>query len=175
MKKINIYGDPNSDRSELFHEFKFALEYCKNQELVEDSIICCYCGAQMKIRKMSSFTGGFAYICTEYKCRKVQNIFSGKIICSPKLSLNVYFYAIYKWIENTSEKNVLINLNINKRTYQKIKYNISLFLNYFWCVVNTQKLGGEEKTVQIDETAIYHGSINESPSNINDEYSDIHG
>ena len=51
---------------------------------------------------------------------------------------------IYRWVENGTEKDVLINSHHSKRTYQQIKNIIQDFLNY--------KYLGKEKLSCVDVT-----------------------
>ena len=90
-------------------------------------------------------------------------------INSPKIGLNDYLFAVYKWIENSGEKNVLRNINIAKRSYQLIKQHIYRFLIENFESNLSVKLGGQNKTVQIDETAICHCSLVDCPSRLDDD------
>ncbi|KAG0420500.1 hypothetical protein DMUE_6339, partial [Dictyocoela muelleri] len=90
-------------------------------------------------------------------------------ISTPKIKIELYLLAIYKWVENVHEKDVLRNLCISKKSFQKIKKNIYDFITEEKNKNTCTLLVGKGKKVQVDETVICHGDIADYPSKIDDD------
>jgi hypothetical protein len=71
--------------------------------------------------------------------------------------------------ENVFEKDVLRNLNISKASYQVIKRHIYSFAQRKRNSTSSHPLGGAGLMIQVDETAICHGSLLDTPSNLDDD------
>jgi hypothetical protein len=108
-----------------------------------------------------------SYFCTH--CKKHSPLFTGLRINNPKIPLHTYFLAIFKWLENKYEKDILRNLNISKGSFQSIKKLILEYVVLKMDSLNKTKIGGDKK-VQVDETAICHGFLLDCPSKTKDEF-----
>jgi ISXO2-like transposase domain len=168
MKAIDIYREPQNDRSVLFLENNKSIEYLRLTDRLADNENCSVCGYRMKLIKSQRHLSGFLYSCQNKHCRKTKTIFIGKLINTPKIDLCTYLFAIYKWIENDFEKDVLRNLNVAKTSFQKIKKHISQFNHCEYERTKNDMLGGPGIMVQVDETAICHGYLLVCPSNLDD-------
>ncbi|KAI5151604.1 hypothetical protein ENBRE01_2252 [Enteropsectra breve] len=100
-------------------------------------------------------------------------LFQGLNISCPKIQLPCYFKAIYKWVENCPEVNVLRNTGISKASYSLIKSIINRFVDADYSSFDVFKLGGTGLSVQVDETAICHGTLPHVPSQIGYDFPGI--
>lgn len=107
--------------------------------------------------------------CNVRTCGKRVTFFYGLIINFSKLSVEKMFSVIYNFVENCSEKNVLRNNKISKNCYNKIKQVIRKFIMKQNKEKSVQKLGNNGNAVQIDETAICSGLLNDCPSQLKDD------
>lgn len=167
---ISLY-EPENDRSLIFRDNNEAINYLISRNHLEVAETCDVCGYSMKFEKSSKHKIGKIYRCLNRNCRKIESLLKGRKIEKPKINLNDYLYAIYKWIENGFEKDVCRNLNIAKGTYQNIKKNINNFLNDQFIL--EEKLGGKNIKVQVDETVICHGETELFPSQLPDDFPGI--
>ncbi|KAM0674663.1 hypothetical protein GVAV_001850 [Gurleya vavrai] len=123
----------------------------------------------MTIHKEKRTKIGYEYRCSSKSCRSSKNIFFDKLISISNIPINKFLNALYKRVENVKELNVLNNLEISKKSYYKIKQNINHFLQNEIIDEDLIKLGGEGKVLQIEESVICQGFLNDCPSNLNDD------
>ncbi|KAI5152545.1 hypothetical protein ENBRE01_2910 [Enteropsectra breve] len=109
------------------------------------------------------------------KCivHEIYSLFQGLNISCPKIQLPCYFKAIYKWVENCPEVSVLRNTGISKVSYSLIKSTINRFVDADYSSFDALKLGGTGLSVQVDETAICHGSLPHVLSQLEDDFPGI--
>lgn len=168
MNSLNLTLVPDSDRCEIFSNNTTAIDYLIKTERIKKFTICDRCNNQMSLHKCSDRLHGFVYTCKSRQCQHRKGLFEGKRIEYPKIAISDYLYAIYKWIENHFEKDVIRNLKISKKSYQNIKKNCIGFAKKMHELKQEIKLGGE-KTLQVDETVICHGFLNQCPSQMSDD------
>lgn len=169
---INLFI-PESERSEIFSSNNTALQYLRARGWLEEEKICAFCGYRAQLEKNKRYLNDYIYRCKERACRKITNIFANKYFGQPKIKINDHLFAIYKWIENSYEKDVCRNASISKRTFQKIKQNLNLFINSTYNERRLEMIGGRGVRVQVDETVISHGEIPSNPSTLDDDFPGI--
>ena len=105
----------------------YAIQYCLDTELLSDTAECTKCNGVMKLSNGGNYHNSLFYRCDN--CHYMKHLLSGLLISSPKLVLNKYFLRIYKFLEQSFEKDVVRNLSISRSTYQKVKAKINGFLH----------------------------------------------
>jgi ISXO2-like transposase domain len=168
MFSIDINREPETERSPIFLSIETAIEYLLRTNRLASVIACSECSEEMSIVMCKNRLNGKAYLCKSRSCRKTVSIFKSLRISSPKVEIFTYLLAIYKWIENVFEKDVLRNLQISKSSYQGIKQHIYAFIKREISSANSGLLG-DKLMVQVDETVICHGSLLDTPSNLDDD------
>lgn len=158
-----------SDRSKIFLKNKKAIELLKKLKCITESKECMKCKKSMSLQKKKEAINKKAYFCLNRACR-----FSCTFLCDslgkyPRIKLKDYFYIIYKWLEDSYEKNIIRNSCRSKATIQKIKENIYKYINSVF-EDEEDKLYG---VVQVDETAICKGKLLGCPSQISDDTSGV--
>ena len=165
---IDIYREPSSERSLIFIDVKFAIEYLIRSNLISEFKSCPGCNMPMPIKKITRAANGHLYRCPNSVCRKEISLLCGTKLEGFRLPLNDIFLLIYKWIENSYEKDVCRNVKVSKKSYQNIK---TLIIDYILQLPEpTYKLGGAKNKIQVDETVICHGFLHECPSKIEDDF-----
>lgn len=167
MVEFRLMDEPKTDRLSLFLNPEKAIDFLIMKNLIHLRIGCPDCDNQMNIVKSKKHLNGYIYRCKRASCNKTQLLFKNRRIIVPKIQINDYLYSIFKWIENTPEKNVCRNIKISKRTYQIIKNDINNFLKLKFN--DLQKLGGKGIKVQVDETAICQENLPATPSTLPDD------
>lgn len=120
--------EPESDRSSIFLNIENTIKYLLDKNYISDSKQCSKCDNLMLIESYKKNINNYAYKCKNRECRTVCSLFEGKRIFYPEVTLDKHLLAIFKWLENNYEKDVLRNLNFGKKMVQKIKKNIQSFL-----------------------------------------------
>ncbi|KAI5151444.1 hypothetical protein ENBRE01_2144, partial [Enteropsectra breve] len=169
----SLLHEPNTDASIILTDNEAAISYALTIGWLGNGASCKKCGELATLTSYSRYTNNFAYRCTNRSCRSFMNILEGLYIASPKIKLCSYFKAIYKWEENSTEANVLRNTGLSKASYSSIKSEISAFLHDYNSLNSTLKLGNDSLGVQVDETAICHGSLPNCPSQLDDDFPGI--
>jgi hypothetical protein len=118
MFRIDIYREPETDLSPIFLTHATAIDYLIQTNRPPSSIVCPSCGDNMNMIKCKNYLNGLVYSCKLKNCRKNIPIFDSFRIASPKIEISTYLLAVYKWIENIFEKDILRNLKISKAAYQ---------------------------------------------------------
>lgn len=165
---IDLSQEPKTDRSILFNNLNIALDYLIERNLLPLRRNCILCNNEMRIFNRKKATNGRVFRCINNLCRKEISLLFGTKIEKFRTNINDIFLMIFKWLENSSEKDVLRNLECSKTLYQNLK-------NIIYSYIDTMKnnsvmLGGHNIKVQVDETAICHGFLKKAPSNLNDDY-----
>jgi len=169
MKEKNVTNtDFITERSQIFCDNTQAIEFLKKLDLIQNFIVCNKCNRFMELINNDYYNNSLIYYCKFYKCKNKKRIFEGKLLQKPKILLKNYLFSIFKWLNKNSEKNILQNSKISKLTFQKIKKNLSEFINYKNSIISKEKLGGINIKVEVDETVITHEELTDCPSNLND-------
>ncbi|KCZ77799.1 hypothetical protein H311_01184, partial [Anncaliia algerae PRA109] len=127
MSYFNIYREPETERSEVFVSDEKAITYLIESRRLEETRECVKCDGVMRIMNSKSHLNRKVYYCKNRECRSYKSLFEDLKISEPRISISTYLLAVYKWIENVIEKDVLRNLNISKGAYQKIKSHLNNF------------------------------------------------
>lgn len=158
-----------NERSEIFTTPECAVEALRRRDLISKTRQCTCCTSVMSLQVNKKTNNKYSYVCLSRKCRKQVGLFYNTLFSEPNVPIHNYLFAIYKWLENSYEKDVLRNSKISKKSFSIIKKHL---LN--WCkqknIENYRKLGGKKKQVQVDETAVCHGLLPASPSNLPDDF-----
>jgi hypothetical protein len=169
MLDLDIYREPETERSQIFIYTEASIKYLIRTGRLPDTITCPDCNNQMNLIVCRDRLNKRAFFCKNRSCQKKISIFNSLRIKSPKVVISTYLLAIYKWIENVFEKDVLRNLNISKASYQCIKQHIYSFAQRERTSSESQLLGCDGRMIQVDETVICHGYLVDSPSNLDDD------
>lgn len=156
--------------SEIFLSPKNAIEFLKINGFINDRITCSKCSSQMKILKRSRLADGYGYVCTSQNCKRAVSV----MCClskKTKLPVHKFLRAIYAFLNNFDISQSLSICEISAPCYIKIKTEIIELIKE----INrkSEKIGGRNIEVQLDETAIYNGRIITDPSNTNDDLEGI--
>ncbi|KCZ77306.1 hypothetical protein H311_01686 [Anncaliia algerae PRA109] len=169
MVYIDVLREPCNERSMVLLSEENAIQYLIESGRLSVNKKCAKCEDSMKIINSNNHLNKKIYYCRNRECRFSKPIFYGLRINTPRIPISTYLLAVYKWIENVYEKDILRNLNISKASYQKIKSHLLNFSQEQNSYLEKEKLGGLNKKVQVDETAIFHGKLDKCPSNTADE------
>ncbi|KAM0674511.1 hypothetical protein GVAV_002126 [Gurleya vavrai] len=121
-----IFAEPKSERSFIFSNIENSLNFLLKTSLLSSKKECNNCKTSMNIIKCNSALNKHTFYCPTDKKR--EGLFKNKLFESPKISIDKYLLAVYKWVENMQEKNVLHNCEISKQAYQKIKKKLPKIL-----------------------------------------------
>lgn len=160
--------EPKSDRSLIFTSVDSALNFLQTNGYIGGEKTCYVCSFKMNMQRNKQAHNQTIFRCLNRKCRKQIPLFYGSQLSSPKIAIHDYLYLIYKWLENGFEADTLRNSKISKRSYQEVKKKL---IN--WCSTKIRTdglLGTNGKRVQVDETAVSHGKLPKSPSNLPDDF-----
>ncbi|KAI5153382.1 hypothetical protein ENBRE01_3189 [Enteropsectra breve] len=114
--------------STIFIDNEATITYALTNGWLDSGSVCNKCMAFASVSPYNKCINGFAYRYIDASCNSYQYIFDGLNFESPKIKFCSYLKAIYKWVENCPEKNVLRNTGISKNSYTLIKAVISKFL-----------------------------------------------
>lgn len=168
-EEIELMMEPTNELSRIFFTDEYAIKYLIVTDRVASRIKCNLCDGTMQLYIKRTRLNSRIYQCVNLLCKHSSSIFKNLPISTPKIPINKYLYAIYKWVENCTEKDVLRNCDFSKSAYQTIKGHIRDYTRYMRDGMLVEKLGGENMQVQVDETAISHGQLFHNPSNMEDE------
>ncbi len=168
---FNVQFEPTGDRSYIFVNVKNALDYVIAIGLFSKTKTCCTDTKSMSIQKSKNHLNSVCFRCNI--CRKREPVFINLRISQPKIELHQYFICIYKWLELSFEKDVCRNIDISRLLYGGIKKKIWSYLEYEYEKSKTIKIGGPGIKVQVDETVICHGYLENCPSSLSDDTNGI--
>lgn len=132
---------------ELFNDEEQAITYLIKNNYVHSYEKCSKCNYEMKF-----YMNKKVYVCRNYKCRKALSPFKNTMFSNLKLPMNLILHILYEFLKRTPMCSIASSLNIDKDT---VTFYHKRFRNYINCNTNkTEKIGGRNKTVEIDETKI---------------------
>ena len=141
-----------NDLHEIFSNEIEAVKFCFNHNLIDQNRIC---GnhekpAQMFLSSNSNFKCSLCYQCP--LCNKKESIFKNSIFTRSKLPIGVILKIIYYWVYEYSCSSTMKECNLSDHTvtnfFQTLQDMCEDFNNNFF----TDKIGGPNMNVQIDET-----------------------
>lgn len=154
----------------------FSPVFCSNESLIpflihhnvlSVNIVCRKCNSQMGLIKQAKALDGYTYRCSNNQCRAWKSIRTTFRPDLPKVSLIDICRAAFLFVCNCQNYFIFNNCSISENTYVKLKK--ILVEQCKQIILNTKrKLGGPNKTIQIDETAFKKGQIIRNPSSYND-------
>ncbi|KAM0674203.1 hypothetical protein GVAV_002277 [Gurleya vavrai] len=121
-----IFAEPIFERSFIFTYIEKSLNFLLKTSLLSSKKECNYCKTLINIIKCNSASKKRTYYCPTDKKR--EGLFKNKLFDSPKINIDKYLLAVYKWVKNMQEKNVLHNCEISKQAYKKNKKNLPKIL-----------------------------------------------
>jgi hypothetical protein len=164
MKNFEIMN--LSSRSTIFTSEQDDFEFCLSKGLIATQKTC-ECGGILSLQKDTTYRLKHRYRCLEKGCRRSKKIFEGLKIERPEVLLNDYLYVLYMWLEKNYTYNIIRNSGLSKSSVNKIKINIIDIIKKINSFYN-KKLGGQNLTIQVDETIILRGKLVKSPSSMRD-------
>lgn len=123
--------------------------------MLKSGFICHYCDFKMIFVNYADVKDNYCWRCMNKNCSKYKsrkNIRDGSFFSGLNLSFLLVIKILIRWSCNVPQHSILEILKINTKTFRKI-------INNFLKVVRTfdfkdNKLGGEGRVVQIDETGL---------------------
>lgn len=166
---FNTEENSLDERSPIFASAENAISMLKKKGLIYLNRICTECTGQMSLQYNAKSNTKHSYICLSRSCRKQVNLLNKLKISTPNIPIHNYLFAIFKWLENAYEKDVIRNAKISKKSFTVIKKHL-----IEWCREKNKafdiKLGSNGKQIQVDETAVCHGLLPNAPSNMPDDF-----
>ena len=147
---------------DLFLDERKAFEFAMSNGLLYSSMECDICKKSMDLTKDSGYRIGMVWQCP--CCHKKTSMLLHSIFGHAKLPFNKILQLLYCWSHNYSNKSAQFEVGVNKNT---VTFYYKQFRSAcFECISNqeTHLIGGEGKTVEIDETLIakrksHHGRM----------------
>jgi len=121
MRKKHHLLDTLNERSLIFTNNHEAITHLIDNGLLHFNKMCNNCNELVSLSINKKYHNGLVFACINKNCRKIEIIFKNLLIEHPKIPLNDYLFTVFKWIGRNLEKNVLLNSNISKKSYQAIK------------------------------------------------------
>jgi hypothetical protein len=139
-----------TDVNTLFSKNELCLELLKCSGCIPHEISCYYCGS-MELKRDSSKQNGVFWKCKSRVCNKIKNFYFCFKNAIPKIKLNKVIQCAYYYALKMTNYQVQILTGISESTYIYLK---QIFVNSLSVGLGQQvKLGGENFTIQVDETA----------------------
>ena len=138
--------------SKLFLDENEALNFAYNNGLLYTSMKCNKCSEDMILSKDSSTHTGYVWYCP--KCYKKTSILLHSIFSHAKLPFNKVLHLLYCWSHDYSSKLAQFEVDVNKNTVAFYYKQFRSACFEYICNQDSPLIGGEGKTVEIDETLI---------------------
>ena len=97
---VDIYREPSSERSRIFIDIEYSINYLIRREILPETINCLRCGSLMPIKAKNKSSNGHVYRCPNCLCKKELPLLFNKKMDKLRLPLNDIFLLIYKWTGN---------------------------------------------------------------------------
>lgn len=135
-----------------------ALDYSKYINIVYTTITCDKCNQNMIIVQCNSFSYGQCFYC---KCGNRKSITINSYFMYSKIPMCKEYHLLYCWANEFPCSKTMKETKISKNTitlrFQQLR---EACLDYIMDQYKTQKIGGNNKIVEIDETCISHRKYN---------------
>jgi hypothetical protein len=150
-------------RDDIFKNNETCIGFMLENKLIDVTCTCRSCGFLMKLQKFNRSTNGFVYRCTGRDCCKRLTLLTATRFLKPKIPLKDYVLAIYCWIIQMTNYQIVDVTEISEPSLILIKKQI---INVCRLDIerSKRKLGGHKKVVQVDETAICRSKIILNPT-----------
>lgn len=147
----------------LFTNTEKSIKLLQTIGCIPQDISCDSCvEAVMKLKKDSSKPNGVFWKCEDFYCNKKKNfyyVFKNKL---PKIKINKILQCAYYYSLKMTNYQVKILTGISEMTYIELK---KIFVKSLLFGMGSQsKLGGENFTIQVDETACNRRRLIVSPT-----------
>ena len=142
----------------LFTNEELAFKFALSSNLIYDHMVCENCNLFMLIKADSSKNFGNKWICPH--CCKTKSILYGSIFYLSKIPLCKILHLLYCWAYQYSCKDSAREVGVSQNT---VTYYFTLFRNACDAYVLSLDgfvVGGQGKTVQIDETLMCRRKYN---------------
>ncbi|XP_034237593.1 uncharacterized protein LOC117643053 [Thrips palmi] len=113
---------------------------------------CSKCRTQRTLNKNKDYKGGYAFYCK--KCKKFKNVTDGTFFDTTKIEFEDFFVLLWLWASHTSVKVARNLTNFSKVTIIQYFRYFRDICSWKLLTLETQTLGGEGNTVQIDESVV---------------------
>ncbi|KCZ82035.1 hypothetical protein H312_00517 [Anncaliia algerae PRA339] len=144
-----------------------SIEFLCKRGYLKSSILCYNCDHPALLKKSLDDLNNYFYKCNKKNCRRKISIFSLLNYRVPKLKICYILRSCWFFTCNISNYFAFPNSCMSEQTYIKVrKIYVEACKNVV--LTNRKKLGGENKCLQIDETAFKKGKIITNPSSISD-------
>ena len=150
-----MFTEPYINLRDIFHSEEKALYYLINNNYINKIEKCRICNKDTKL-----YLNKKLYICKNYKCRKSFSPLKGTIFSKMKLPLNIQLHILNYYLLKMPANSIAATLQINPNTvglYHKIFRTYLKNKVYF---NKNIKIGGRNKTVELDETKIGKNKYN---------------
>jgi transposase-like protein len=144
-----MFTEPYVNLKEIFDDEEKAILYLIENNYVNKVEKCYKCGSETKL-----YSNKKLFICKNYKCRKSFSPFTGTIFQKMKLPLNIQLHILNYFLLKMPCSSIAATLQLSKNTITL--YN-RLFRKYLKNKVyfnRNRRIGGRNKTVELDETKI---------------------
>ena len=141
-----MFTEPYEDLQEIFNNEEKAIWYLINNKYIPKYDICKICNG-----KMSMYMKNKIYLCHNYKCRKAISPFKDTVFSHAKLPINKVLHLLNLFLLKTPMNGLASYLKIDKDT---IKSYYNKFRKHINNNTKLERIGGRNKTVEVDETKI---------------------
>ncbi|KAF9761175.1 hypothetical protein NGRA_2808 [Nosema granulosis] len=126
---MEFSNQPRNDADSILLDIDVSIKYIRHKGLIKEEITCTdeQCAGKMKIFMNKKYLNNHGYRCES--CAKERSLFKGLPIDVPDMEISKHFRAIYKFLENLTEKNAIRNCGISKCSYQKLRGTYMVPLN----------------------------------------------
>lgn len=147
----------NTINLETIHELttkEEVFEFFYRNELLQRLKYCEACNMPLHLVKYKKNIDNRAFKCNKSSCilfQKYINVRKNSFFEKYKIDLKKILYIMYSWFKNENISQVVLDYNISKSFVLKLYNDLrEKTMNFF--LKNEYKLGGVNKTVQIDES-----------------------
>ena len=131
--------------------------FFEQKNILKTNISCSSCSDRL-IKKNGKYIDKYIYRCYKRNCSLYQkriSIRSGSFLSCSTISLRSWVEVLYRWSKNDCITRILEDIVISKPTLIKIFKEIRAKITRYY-EINPFKLGGPNKTCQIDESLFCH-------------------
>ena len=137
-------------------------ECCQSVGLLQKEIKCKCCKQLMKLECTSHTSDGLGYRCYSRKCGKpTRSIRTGTFFARSALPLKTLIFLIYEWSRDNPIKEVCHEYELSKTTViDWFRFLRDVCYEGLQTISPLDKIGGEGKTIEIDETVVVRRKYN---------------
>ena len=140
------------DYSEIFENNDTTFDFLRNNQLIDNKVICPYCGDKlgMYLYKFKQCKSGYRWKCQ--KCHRTQSVYKGSIFQDAKLSHGIILKILYFWSHNYPGNRTSFETKVSEHSISHVFRQCKGSCHNNLSSDNQGKVGGPGKVIEIDET-----------------------